>query len=167
MIASSTPRRWRRPPPAGGGAGARAGLGGGQEPQRGGARLSGDHRLDVARVAGVLVAIASVDGVVDGGVGFGELDVALDAASADVPLAPRLRSAVPGAVVAAKRPHVELVAGADDPDGHGLPGPAVGEQRLDCQLLRVTDAREFVAGPSGRGHGRTSTLIDSRSAIAR
>src|SRR4051794_19346564 len=126
----------------------------------------GHHRLHVAGVAPVLLAVARVHGIVHVLVGVNEFDVALHAASGDVAGVLALRSAKPLAVRPAPRPHVELVTGTHNPDRGLVPQRAVRPPGSDVQLLGGADAVKLVSGPD-RGHGLTSTLIDSRSAIAR
>ena len=67
----------------------------GHEPQRRRARLRRDHRLDVARVAAVLLAERGVDGVVDLVTGGQEGDVLADAAGIDLSVAAGPGGAVP------------------------------------------------------------------------
>jgi hypothetical protein len=137
-----------------------------QELERRSSRLVADHRRHVARVAAVLLAVGSVDRVVDVLVDVHEDHVLIDAAGADMPRAPLLGGAEPAAAGPAPRADVEVVADADDPDRNRLAQRALAAASSDLQLLRRADAVKLVAGPC-RAHGCTTTLIDSRSAIAR
>src|SRR5919109_4767274 len=65
------------------------------EPQRGRPRLWTDHRLHVARVAAVLVAVGGVDGLVDVIAGLDQVDGPLDATRADAGGVAGLRGAEP------------------------------------------------------------------------
>src|SRR4051794_6692589 len=90
-----------------------------QEPDRDrgglGAGDGSDDRRSVAVVLGVV-------GLVDVGVAVrdrvGEGDVAFDDAGADSAGATRFGALEPGVVGAVGAAHVQVVAGADDPDGH-------------------------------------------------
>src|SRR5205823_13120480 len=124
-----------------------------------------DHRLDVPRMAAVLRAVSGVDRVVELIACVGERDVLLDAASADVRLMRRLGGAVPAAVGPAPRADKEVVTDANDPDRQRPARRAVAPLGGDLQLLGPADPVELVGGPVRRRHGRTITLIDSRSAI--
>ena len=76
-----------------------------------------------------------------------------------------LDAAVPGAGPAAPRADIQVVALADHPDRHRLAQGPVGAQCCDLELLRGTDAVEFLARPAC--HGLIITLSASRSAMAR
>src|SRR5947209_20244210 len=118
-------------------------------------------------MAAVLRAVGGVHRVVDVVACVRESDVLVDAASADVRLMRRLGGAVPAAAGPAPRADKEVVTDANDPDRQRPADRAIAPLGGDLQLLGPGDPVELGGAPVRRRHGRTITLIDSRSAIAR
>src|SRR4051794_33963667 len=125
-----------------------------------------DDRADDRRAVPVVFAVVGlVDAGVRAGVGFGEGDVAFDAAGPDPAGAAGLGAAEPAVVRAVGAADVEVVAVADHPDGHVRPQGAVGAPGADLQLLGAADAAQLIVVPR-RCHGFTRTLRASRSSMA-
>src|SRR5262249_25036843 len=98
-----------------------------RQPDRRGPRRRGHHGVDVATaMAAGLGPVRDVDPIVEAVVGGPhEGDVLVAAPGPDVAFVTFLGGAEPGAGTALPRPHVEVVADADDPDRHRVAESAV------------------------------------------
>jgi MFS family permease len=132
---------------------------------RGSRFLARDVVDDAGGVAAVLRAVFGVDFVVDV-VRLDEKNVFVDAAGANVSFVSHLCAAEPGRPASVDGADVEVVAVADDPDGHRASQRAVASHGRDLQFFGCADLAELVARPCGHQNS-IITLIASRSFIAR
>src|SRR5690349_7706528 len=98
-----------------------------------------DRADDFGAVPVVFAVVGAVDVGMCAGVCFGEGDVAFDAAGTDAAGAGDLGAPEPAVVRAVRAAHVQIIAVADDPDGHVRAQGAVGAPGADLQLLSTTD----------------------------
>src|SRR5919106_3626379 len=124
----------------------------GHELDRRGSRLGIHDAADNPfAVTVILVAVGGVDGVVEGGVGVGEVDVLVDATGPDVTFMADLGGREPATGTPVHGADIEVVAHPDDPDGPRVAQAAVASTRCDLQFFCGPDAGELIVGPCGHG----------------
>src|SRR5664280_634546 len=120
------------------------------EPERRPGGLRRHNGPDDARaVTIVLRVVCLAHGAGDRWLGRIEGDVPLDAAGPNAAFPGTERSLEPRVVVAIGGSHVEVLAGADDPDRDVRPEAAVRPSGCDLELGRQANAGQLVGGPGG------------------